>query len=145
MSYIHIAVHNNRCKTFLKDWPMCKYLKKDGPSFTVFQMPKEVYYKQYKRRKDALSPVSVPSTNYVKITGSLLDAPVKLFVKENQVNRVLESLHKKHDEAYATCTYRRTTLSISMRKITIPNAKRGIKNALDSIVIKSLQALNLAA
>lgn len=138
MLNVHIAVYVAKQKAFEKDWPMAPFSYNDGQYTKVYKMPYSVYINQYRKVTEYGSLTAKPCTNYVKLNVSLTGKTLKLFVKETQVLKVLEILQNDPDKPGYSVPF----ISVTMRKIKIPNKK---KKLVEPIVLKSLAALGIAA
>lgn len=110
----------------------------DGRVRTYYLLNKRIYETQYRQVDKYGFAHMPPYSSYVKLTGSIGGEPVKLFIKEKDVCKVLEKLTKGQSDKPQF----QSTISITMKKIRIPNVK---KNILQPIIERSLQAVGLAA
>jgi hypothetical protein len=60
--------------------------------------------------------------NYVKINANVAGQKVKLFIRESDTYKVLKGLTLQHGNK----EYSVSSLSVDMRKVSIPDRKRGL-------------------
>jgi hypothetical protein len=135
---VQIAIPVGKAEIFEKQFPVAVYMRKDGRIANIYSMPRHIYEREYKRTDKTTYAIYPPTTNYVKITGTVSGQPVKLFVKETHVYKVLDKISKVDGQWKQDCQ----STSISMRKVQLPNT---MKKRIEPILLKSLAAVGIAA
>lgn len=142
---IHITVFHREVEAFKKQWPMCGVVKSDS-YFTTFAMQQRLYEKVYLHVKQYGSISATPVINCIKITGMLLDEPIKLLVKEKDCYKVLEKLASKADklvnEGLFDAHLRQEALRVTMKKVRI---RKDRTVYVKCIIESSMKAVGLAA
>lgn len=137
--YINITVTQKRDAAFLKLCPkaIVRYRTHDK-DFVYYKITDKEYMRNYQDIDSMCTVEMLKGTNYVKITGSISGNPVKLFVRETQVYKVLNKITKDPERLGYTVG----EVCISIRKVKIANR---YSKLLEPIVLKSLAYVGVAA